>query len=526
MRYLSLFLPHLPTDRLVRLGLLPPPAQEPQKSIPCATYARSQSALRLDSLDPRGKSLGLEPGLALADARARYPSLAVAPSDPVAQARVLADIRDWCRRFTPLAALDAPDGVLLDVTGATHLFGGEEKLLDEIVRRLRKQGFHARAALAETPEAAWALAHYAERTLLPEGLDEKDLVRRIGLLPLAALRLDADCVAGLGRAGLRNIRDLLLRPRAPIAARFGAMVFTRLDALLGRTKSAIAPQFEAPFYVAERRFSEGLVTQPDIDATLASLARDLAAMLESHEEGARHMEVSFFRVDGAVRHLDVRTSRPLRDPAAIARLFRERIEALGEEGLEADYGFDVIRLAALSVDRQKLQQLSLDQSRNAAGDLAGLIDRLGARLGEDKVKRLVAQDRHRPERASLCLPATSRLSVKPQVQQPDEEREPQFYRQALSLRPLRLLLRPEPIETVAAVPDGPPLRFRWRRVLHEVLAVEGPERIADDWWKEHEVLTRDYFRAATVQGQSFWLYREGLYRAADEPRWFMHGLFA
>jgi len=526
MRYLSLFLPHLPTDRLVRLGVLPP-AQEQEKCIPCATYTKSQSAMRLDSVDPRGQSLGLEPGLALADARARYPSLAVAPSDLVAEARVLSDITDWCRRFTPLAALDAPDGVILDVTGATHLFGGEEKLLADIVQRLRRQGFQARAALAATPEAAWALSHFADHNLLPDGLEEKDLIRRIGTLPLAALRLDAHCVAGLGRAGLRNIRDLILRPRAPIAARFGALVFARLDALLGRAKSAISPRFEAPFYVVERRFSEGLVTQPDIEMTLASLARDLACMLERHAEGARHIEANFFRVDGAVRHLDVRTSRPLRDPDTIVRLFRERIEALGEEGLEADYGFDVIRLAALSVDTLKTQQLSLDQNRNEAGDLADLIDRLGARLGEASVKRLVPQDRHRPERASLCLPVTRRPRVRTSVQEQErEEATKLFYREALPVRPLRLLLRPEPIEAVASVPDGPPLLFRWRRILHEVLAVEGPERIADDWWKEHEALTRDYFRAATLQGQSFWLYREGLYREMEEPRWFMHGLFA
>jgi len=524
MRYLSLFLPHLPTDRLVRLGMLPPPAQEGTKGVPCATYAKIQSAMRLDSVDPRGKILGLEPGLALADVRARYPSLAVAPSDAAAEARVLSDIADWCRRFTPLAALDAPDGVILDVTGATHLFGGEETLLAEIVRRLRRQGFQARAAIAATPEAAWALARFAEHNLLPDGLDEKDLSRRLGPLPLAALRLDADSVAELGRAGLRTIRDLILRPRAPIAARFGAAVFARLDALLGRAKSAISPQFEAPFYVAERRFSEGLVTQPDIEMTLASLARDLACMLERHEEGARHIEASFFRVDGAVRHLDVRTSQPLRDPEAIVRLFRERIEALGEEGLEADYGFDVIRLAALSVDRQKVRQLSLDQNQNEAGDLADLIDRLGARLGGDRVKRLVPQDRHQPSQASLCLPVTRR--VKASEQDKPKEELPLFYREALPLRPLRLLLRPEPIEAVASVPDGPPLLFRWRRILHEVAAVEGPERIADDWWKEQEALTRDYFRAATVQGQSFWLYREGLYREVDGPRWFMHGLFA
>ncbi len=94
-------------------------------------------------------------------------------------------------------------------------------------------------------------------------------------------------------------------------------------------------------------------------------------------------------------------------------------------------------------------------------------------------------------------------------------------------RPIRLLLRPEPIEAIASVPDGPPVRFRWRRVLHEIAAIEGPERIAPEWWKNHAALTRDYFRAEDSEGRRFWLFREGLYETETAlPRWFMHGLFA
>jgi protein ImuB len=213
----------------------------------------------------------------------------------------------------------------------------------------------------------------------------------------------------------------------------------------------------------------------------------------------------------------------------MARLFHERIEALGEEGLEADYGFDVVRLAALAVETKTDTQASLDEHIDTDTDLADLIDRLGARLGVRRVTRLVLQDRYEPEFAVISVPASSKMSLPKslgsQAIGTDAERL------VLPSRPLRLLPRPELIEAIASVPDGPPSRFRWRRILHEVAAVEGPERIAPEWWKGSETstqgrFTRDYFRAENSNGQSFWIYREGLYREAVAPRWFMHGLFA
>jgi len=509
MRYLSVYLPCLATDRLVRLNVFKghkkparfetyaahiPYPEEPAKQasrrgtaepaeIPLVTYTKIKSALRIAGLDPCALALGLEQGTALADARARHPSLLAVEADPRAEAKTLADLLAWCRRYTPLAALDAPDGLMLDVTGAAHLFGGEEKLQVEIETKLQAQGFTARAALASTPEAAWALARYGDTQILPDGLDEKRLARLLGSLPLAALRLDPDLVAGLAHAGLRRIGDIIPRPRAPLAARFGAFLFERLDALLGLAKSPISPCFEAPPYLAERRFAEGIVLRTDIEATLLSLAEDLCSLLKRHGEGARHIEASFFRVDGAVKHLRVRTSKPLRDPSAMARLFHERIEALGEAGLEADYGFDAVRLAALNVDGKREDQASLDDHINAENDLADLIDRLGARLGVRRVTRLVSQDRHAPEFAVMPVLAASRWRpLKSAELKQVRAIESDAQKRALPPRPLRLLPRPEPIEAMASVPDGPPLRFRWRRVLHEVAAVEGPERIATAWW--------------------------------------------
>ncbi len=542
-----------------------------------ATIAKIKNAQRLVAVDASAAACGLKPGMMLADARAMAPDLRCCPAEAEAEAASLRDITDWCRRYTPLAALDPPDGVMLDVTGAAHLFGGEEKLLAEMEECLAAQGFAARIALGPTAEAAWALARFGKEHRLPMILPailpecgEKDIARRLGPLPLAALRLEDDTLAALAQAGLRRIDDLLLRPRAPLAARFGISLFARLDGLLGRAKQPISPRFEAPAYLVERRFAEAIIRREDIEATIFALAGELAQLLTRHGEGARNLDLSLFRVDGAVNHIEVGLSRPSRDPHMIARLFHEKIEALcaksEDDPLDAGFGFDVLRLSALAVERLDQVQAHWlaqehDQER-ATEDLADLIDRLGARLGVRRVTRLAFADTHIPEFAVSAVPAVSfspsrtgrrgreapdegrgglaavvQTHPAPHLTSPrkrGEERQMSLQNKVsasggsyLPHRPLRLLPRPEPIETIASVPDGPPLRFRWRRVLHEIAAIEGPERIAPEWWKNEVALTRDYFRAEDFEGQRFWLFREGLYETEIlAPRWFMHGLFA
>lgn len=508
----------------------------PEASQPVlATIAKIKSAQRLVAVTPQASARGLSPGMMLADARAMVPDLLVHPADAEADARLLDQLVDWCRRFTPLVARDAPDGLLLDITGAAHLFGGEAALLAEIEARLAAQGFAARAAIAPTPEAAWALAHFGNKRILPDG-DAQECGRRLGALPLAALRLDQQSLQELAQAGLRRIDDILFRPRAPLAARFGAFLFARLDGLLGKLKTPISPTFETPAYLAERRFAEPIVTREAVEATLLSLAQDLAEILIRHGEGARRLEVSLFRVDGMVKHIAAGTSRPLRAPPTIARLFHEKLEAaaneMGDDPLDAGFGFDVLRLSALAVERLDEAQADWFDRSDGNQDLADLLDRLGARFGLRRVTRLAFADTHWPEFAVTAVPAAEMKS--PAASRPAagsdaaaNETAANGMIKAHPARPIRLLQHPEPIEALASVPDGPPLRFRWRRVLHEIAAIEGPERIAPEWWKGAASLTRDYFRAEDTQGRRFWLFREGLYeRETQAPRWFMHGLFA
>ncbi len=512
---------------------------------PLATWSKIGSAQQLVALDAAALRAGLKPGMALASARAMRPELELRQADSQAEAELLASIADWLRRFTPLAALDAPDGAMLDIEGCAHLFGGEQAMIAAIESGLRAQGLHARCAIAPNPALAWALARFSTTRSLAGG-DHAGAAKILRTLPVAALRVSGDIVSGLRTAGLTRVGDLLTRPRGPLAARFGAGLIARLDAIVGAARDPISPRFEAAPYMAERRFAEGLARRDDIERVLADLAHDLCAMLERHGEGVRKVAASFFRVDGATRHIAAATSRPQRDASALTRLLRERIEALGEEGLDTGYGFDVIRLAANAVERmagaQTSELVAAAREKDDAQAFVDLIDRLGARFGMRRVQRLTFQDTHVPEFAGQTQPASfsrahcasragptcgDRVSKDGHALHASRRRltSPPRHEGALCGRPPRLFEKPEPVDATAAVPDGPPLRFKWRRATHEIAAYEGPERIAPEWWRDAG-LTRDYFHVEDRNGGRFWLFREGLFgRETIQPRWFVHGVF-
>jgi protein ImuB len=507
-RYLAITLPFAPSERIRREWRRS--GGDPQAETPLVLTIKERGALRLHAVDAQAGGLGLRPGQALADARAMHPGLVVADADPEADKALLVRLNDWARRYTPLAAIDPPDGLVLDIAGSTHLFGGEKALLDDAVSRLGTLGFTARAAIAGTPEAAAALARARPNTIVPPGEEEHALRP----LPLRALRIDPQALSGLERLGLKRVEDVLLRPRAPFAARFGEDLIERLDAALGRVRSSIGARIEAPSYVVERRFFEPILNPEDVTRTLHRLADELCAMLLKYGEGALALEMSLFRVDGVVRRIHMRAARPTRDPERIALLFREKLAGERDE-LDVGYGFDVVRLIAVDVDRLDETMTRLD-GRAAGEDLARLVDALGARLGPERVRVPAPRDSHQPEEASgLAAPGLRLVSswLPPPPGAPAD-------------RPIRLFERPEPIEAIASVPDGPPLRFRWRRLLHETIAYEGPERIAASWW-EGEGHTRDYFRTEDRTGRRFWLFRQGLFgREVAVPRWYVHGLFS
>lgn len=506
-----MWLRRLATDRIARRSSAPHDA-------PLAVVATIDQALRITALNDAAARLRLTAGMALADARAMYPGLPVADADPQADARLLVAVADWCDRYTPLIGLDTPDGLLLDVTGCVHLFQNEVALCRDLVRRLAMQGFAARVAVADSVGCAWAMARYGDHLIIESGKQRDALAP----LPLAALRLAPDIIDALAQVGLKRIADVLDKPRAPMAARFGTAFIRAVDRALGQEDEPIVPRLPVPAAIVERRFPDPIAYEDDVLGTIEHLARDLDRMLERRGEGARVIQLALFRADGQVHRLEIGTAAPVRDPLRIRRLFTDRLAALGD-ACDPGFGYDMVRLSALVTERTTPPQTGFagDDAANEA-ELAHLIDRLGARFGLRRVTRLEPQDTHIPEFAVTPVPAHApRHLPLPAYDLAQDTLAPP--------RPVRLFTRPELIDVTALVPDGPPLRFRWRHLLHEVARAEGPERIAMEWWHDMQgtPLTRDYFRIEDRGGMRAWLYREGLYsREVAQPRWFLHGLCA
>ena len=504
----------------------PDPALDPQT--PFALILRnSRGAAVIHALNPAARAAGLRRGQTQADARAMIPQLIGKPADPAADARALTALAVWAERWSPSVSVDPSDegleGLFLDVTGAAHLFGGEAALAAQIRDRLAEAGARARVALAPTPGAAWALARWGD----PQGhapiVTDETLRDRLAPLPVEALRLDDRTLTQARRFGLKRIGDLYPMPRAGLARRFrdgaGVGLVQRLDQALGFAGEALVPVRPPPKYRAWQAWMEPVGDIEGVEARLTELATDLAAPLVRDGQGAKALTLTGFRSDGRTTSLSVRMGRPGRDPAIWLRLFREA--GLGR--LELGFGLDALMLTADTVEPMVARQGVLESEAEAqqAESLAALIDRLTARLGEDRVLTPEPVDSWAPERAERWRPALGQPLVAPG--------------RTDGRRPILLLDPPEPVEAIAELPDGAPARFTWRRLSRRVTRADGPERLSPEWWRPRpdgrQVRTRDYYRVEDDAGGRYWLFREGLYGreysgAPEEraPSWWMHGV--
>ncbi len=473
---------------------------------------------------------GLEPGLSLADARARIPALKAVTRDAAADHAFLAHLADIAYAFTPSVAFEVPDGLVLDITGCAHLFDGEAGLAARLERALRKAGVSiVTMAIAPTPEMARALARFAvaEKGLWPAKGRPLDPIivhdsKRVRTFSVAALEGDPEDLRALKRAGLKIIGDIASRPSILFSARFTPAFTQRLPRVLGEEDRRITALRPPPETTLDHRCPEPLVTAEAILPILGTLLAETVRLLDMRGEGARLLEAAFFRTDGLIRRIRIETSRPLRETAIALRLFQDRLDALADP-LDPGFGFDLIRLEVLRAEPWAPEQASLDANAERAEELARLVDRLGAIFGRERIMRLRAADTHLPERAQQIYPAADgdrtggghdpgsadrRMPMRWPLSAPGDP----------IARPLHLFARPQPIEIANrgrthgadpnADPGAPLTRFRWRRVTHDIARFEGPERIAEEWWHSPSGYgTRDYYRVETRDGRRFWLFR-------------------
>jgi len=497
-RVVSVWFPTLPTDRL----------RQPENANTAASPPLVIVAARLlTAVDAAAAALGLRPGMNLAQAQALVPGLAVQGANPPADAAALARLAEMGLHYAPLAAPDPPDGLWIDVTGSTHLHGGETRLLRDLLRRLRAQGWAAHAAVADTPAVAHAMARFGGGgVVLPDA-------GVMAGLPIEALRLPPETLADLRLMGFERVGPLAAAARAPLVRRFGPLLARRLDQAAGTLFEPITPIVPPALIQARLAFMEPLLTAEAFSAVIVQLVDSVRGDLERAERGARRLDLLFERVDRSVQAIRVGTARPVRDAHHLGRMLDERLERV-DPGL----GVEAMHLIVAAADPLAFVQTASSLVAEPSPDIAKLVDRLTNRLGEAQIYRIAPVQSDVPERSLRRVPALS--PVAPNVTAAWPADWP---------RPVRLIDPPQPIEAMALLPDQPPVAFTWRRVRHLVRHADGPERIAGEWWKrDREWLSvRDYFRVEDEAGRRFWLFRRGDGSDTDtgDMRWFLHGVF-
>ena len=511
--------------------------------------------LRLTACSTAARSLGLKPGERLADARARVPHLVSRLHEPDRDAAVLLKLSRWSERWSPFIAPDPPDGLMLDVTGIAHLFGGEAALLADMTAKFRRLGFTARLSLAGTAPAAWALARYSSPLtphagrgvggeggfseappspfpIVPPGAEAGALAA----LPVEALGLDGETCETLRRLGLKRIGQLHDLPRASLARRFreplASPLTTRLDQALGLAETPIAPLGPPPVFAVREALIEPLVSAQGVAGLIEHLAQAFCVRLEKAGRGALRLLVKLYRVDGSRAVIPLGLVQGSHDAGHLARLIAPRLESI-----DLGFGIEAGTMEAVEVAPVAPAQNDFIAGRAHGSPLAELADRILNRFERLTLARLEAAESHVPERAEKMAPPLAPTPALPHKgggrrARPRKPPSPLWGGAGGGARPVVLFDRPEPVEAMAAVPDGPPVRFTWRRVARPVVRAEGPERIAPEWWRDGAgrdgatASTRDYYVIEDSAGRRYWLFREGLYGEGKQPAWFIHGLFA
>jgi protein ImuB len=504
-RVVSLYLPTWPTDRLRRMAggeALPAEA-------PLVLIGREGTRRVVTAANAAATGLGLHAGMPAAKAQALVPGLIVRDADPAGDGAALTRLALWVmQRFAPIAAADPPDGIVLDTTGADHLHGGEEAMLDALVKRLAMSGVTAQAAIADSWGAAHAFARFVARPICiaPPGRGPSMLAP----LPLAALRLPGGMASDLRVLGFERIGDLMGQPRAPLTQRFGPELCRRLDQALGKIDEPIEPIREAEIVMGRRVFGEPIGAAETIARYIGKLVAALCRELEEKGLGARRLDLLFHRVDNTRAAIRVGTAKPVRDVKRLTRLLSEKIETV-----DPGFGIEIMELAAVLAEPLRERQTVSSLAEETEPDISDLIDILANRVGENNLRRFVPVQSDVPERSVASVPPLA-----PETGATWESEWP---------RPPRLLPRPEPVETMALLPDNPPVWFTWRGVRRRVKRADGPERIRGEWWKRDAEMTtvRDYFRVEDETGERYWLFRsgDGERQTSGSQRWFLHGIF-
>jgi protein ImuB len=497
-RFVSIWFRHFTTDWLT----LRRPAL---RQIPFVFATPDHGRMLVTAANRLAQAEGVDYGMAVADARAVIPSLQVFDDKPGRADALLKALAEWCIRYTPMAAIDPPDGLLMDVSGCAHLWGGERLYLTEINMRLKSAGYNVRAAMADTIGTAWAIARFGKVTAIIEGGQE---LAALLPLPPAALRLPPAIPGHLQKLGLNKIGSFINMPRTALRRRFGNELLLKLDQALGLEEEMIQPVQPIVPYQERLCCLEPIVTATGIEIALKRLLGSLCRRLQQEEKGLRTAAFKGYRLDGKMEQVEIGTNRASHNTDHLFKLFEPKIA-----GMEPALGIELFILEAPGAEDVHPWQQKLWAGSCGLEDtgLAELLDRLANRIGTHNIHRYLPDEHYWPER-----------SIKPAI---ELHEKPTTAWQADRPRPTQLLLQPEPIDVTAPVPDYPPMLFRYKNKLHIIKKADGPERIEREWWVE-EGPHRDYYCVEDEDGMRYWLFRSGHYTVDKPHQWFIHGFFA
>ncbi len=497
-RYVAIWFRHLLVDRVL--------LRQPELAgKPFVLSAKERGRMLVKAASRDAQALGIETGMVLADARAVQPDIQVLDYDPTLAEKLLAALAEWTIRYSPLVAVDLPDGLIVDATGCAHLWGSETAYLKDIASRLKASGYDVRTAMADTIGTAWAVSRYARAFPIIEPGEQLTALLQ---LPPHALRLEASVVEKMQKLGLYQIKSFIYMPPSVLRRRFGQTTLDQIGKALGNTHEAFEPVCPVEPYQERLSSMEPIQTATGIGIALQKLLEMLCTRLVKDGKGARQAVLRCYRIDGETQAIQIGTSGPSCSTSHMFKLFELKIARI-----EPALGIELFVLEAPVVEplgnaQEELWNLTGGNKMTA---VAELIDRLTARAGADVIHRYLPAQHHWPERA---ITEAVSLTDQPEIDWRTDQH-----------RPVQLLSQPEKITVSAPVPDYPPMLFRYKGDIHRIKKADGPNRIEQEWWIS-DGMHRDYYSVEDEQGGRYWIFRLGHYNEELSAEWFIHGFFA
>lgn len=495
-RYVSIWFPYLVAEAYC--------LKRPElRDMPVAIAEPEKGKLKIRSVNFAAEQKGIQPNMVVADCRAIFPDLEVFSCEQDTDRQLLHELALWCIAYTPVAAIDGIDGLLLDVSGCVHLWGSEQEYLSIIVQQLKQKGFTAFIAIADTIGMAWAAARYYQS---PVVIESAETIKALIALPASALRLEPGIAEKLDKLGLYRIAHFIDMPPVSLRKRFGPALLQRLHQATGKETEYLKPVVLPVQYQERLPCMEPICTASGIEIALKKLLSLLCTRLLNDRMGLRSAILKGYRVDGNIQQISIGTNKPSRHSAHLFKLFELKIASI-----EPALGIELFILEApVAEDMPVLQESMWSSGKQNEDAVTELLDRISGRLGEQSIQRYLPQARYWPEYA--ITPVAS-LQQKAMIDWPVHKP-----------RPIHLLKEPELIEVAVPIPDYPPMLFIHQGKTHKVKKADGPERIEQEWWLQ-QGLHRDYYYVEDENGCRYWLFRQGHYHSDEAPKWFLHGFF-